>query len=326
MAPNAVCNDHIELRMAHNGKHKWCSNCEGCKWCPVIPDMELTRCALEHQPRPVGSRNKNLGVAYKAHIKQLAKCVPSTNDSLPSAECIALHKMYAALDVPARSRRNKPFPANKRDDLRVIQAYRSVCICAGNIMCSGEGEYLLGRVDGKNQKKIPHPKMEIFILDNAKVFLTTTNHDVFKSAFSAVCAICTRSELNALLHTLLQERNSNDNGKYVIEPRLQRWRQRVLLRLDAIGKRQFQSSKLLYAYWRKNGEYPRRTIKCRVQECAVMNLCVAIYNACNLGWRPSAFRTRLVGNKVMSFPYFVRDCDTRDLEKRVYKDVAVLSP
>jgi hypothetical protein len=139
--------------------------------------------------------------------------------------------MYAALDVPARSRRNKPFPANKRDDLRVIQAYRSVCICAGNIMCSGEGEYLLGRVDGKNQKKIPHPKMEIFILDNAKVFLTTTNHDVFKSAFSAVCAICTRSELNALLHTLLQERNSNDNGKYVIEPRLQRCWQRVLMGL-----------------------------------------------------------------------------------------------
>ncbi len=91
------------------------------------------------------------------------------SDSLPSAECIALHKMYAALDVSARSRRNKPFPANKRDDLRVIQAYRSVCICAGNIMCSGEGEYLLGRVDWKNQKKIPHPKMEIFILSKNKI-------------------------------------------------------------------------------------------------------------------------------------------------------------
>jgi hypothetical protein len=99
----------------------------------------------------------------------------------------------------------------------VLYAYVQVTLCVVE-----RENTVLGRVDGKNQKKIPHPKMEIFILDSAKVFLTTTNHDVFKSAFSAVCAICTRSELNALLHILLQERNSNDNGKYVIEPRLQR--------------------------------------------------------------------------------------------------------
>ncbi len=77
--------------------------------------------------------------------------------------------MYVALDVPARSRRKNAFPANKRDHVRVIQAYHSVCICVGNIICTEEGEHLLAHIDGVGQKKIPHPKMEGFMLDNAKV-------------------------------------------------------------------------------------------------------------------------------------------------------------
>jgi hypothetical protein len=48
----------------------YCSACGSCAWCPVRPGNELTRCALEHQPRAGGSRNKLMGIAYNQKSKK----------------------------------------------------------------------------------------------------------------------------------------------------------------------------------------------------------------------------------------------------------------
>jgi hypothetical protein len=51
-----------------------------------------------------------------------------------------------------------------------------------------------------------------------------------------------------------------------------------------------------------------------------MNLCAAMFNACSVGWRPSVFRPHIVGNRVVQFPYYVRNVDIEQLEHLVYAE------
>jgi hypothetical protein len=220
-----------------------------------------------------------MGIAYKASIRQLVTAHNTANKQSQKEEInTQLLQLYAILDVPTRNRRAEPFPPKKALTDRVMEAYRSVCIAAGNAICSGQGKQLLHRLEqGKNSKQLDlDPKLKTLMMDNVRVMLTSTCPFSFKMSFGTLCATLTKRQLDDLIISLIAE--CDKDGKLVITPRLLRWRERIAKGYTPMGRRLFHTGRELYKFWVSNGCFPVRHIKCRIPEESIFKLCEAIHS------------------------------------------------
>jgi hypothetical protein len=48
------CADHAQHRGKNHCQNQWCKSCSQCCWCPVLPSLLLSPCALGHHPRGKG--------------------------------------------------------------------------------------------------------------------------------------------------------------------------------------------------------------------------------------------------------------------------------
>jgi hypothetical protein len=221
------------------------------------------------------------------------------------------------LELPEKHRRKRPFDANKRDDARVKQAFRSAVKRVGEIICPGEGAYLLSTLKSYERPQRSE-RFQHLLQDNVRVLLVTTNEIAFKIALGTLCSSMTHEELNQLLTVALQL--TDDSGNYKLAPRLGRWRKRLAKHQEPMGRHMFTAGRKLYAFWREEGMFPKRFIKCRVNEDKIYNLCKLMFTYFSKGWRPSVSRPRLVGNAVICYPYYLRNADIVQMERMIYAD------
>jgi hypothetical protein len=158
--------------------------------------------------------------------------------------------------------------------------------------------------------------MQRMLNDHARILLTTHDASIFKLSLGTLCSSLSLVKVNTLLTTSLSL--MDQDGRMLIQPRLEKWRVRLNAGKAPMGKRMFIAGGRLWDFVVANGKYPTRVFKCRVPESNIMNLCAAMCNVCSVGWRPSVFRPRIVGNRVVQFPYYVRNVDIEQLQHLVY--------
>ena len=156
------CTDlsHAENRRASNGKRVECPSCFRCCFCSILEDREESECALHHYPRPKGSRNKTLFLAYKE--RQRSNVSISTEDAEARAKFTLVKE---ALRFGTKYSRTKPYTSAEKDLPTLMKMYRSGCAKLGEVLCPGNGAYL----EKKNRAASTPPSDNKFDLSIAKV-------------------------------------------------------------------------------------------------------------------------------------------------------------
>ena len=260
--------------------------------------------------------NKCLGNAYKQHLRQESS---TSNASVAVDDNFTL--LHSMVSVGKRNARVKPWPASKRDSPVVLHAYKQVCVGVGSILCKGEGNHLLKLAC----KPKPPPVFEAnsregrMFKNMAKLWLTTENAVTWKMCHAQLCTGLTLAAANACLRIILTE--EDDAGNFVVRPRLARIRARRDADKPPMGRQLFAVRRHLHAYWcENNGRLPSCRPKCRIDRDKVMTMAAWIYRTCGHGWRPGMTRSRVVGNVVTKYPYYLRDMGGAKLEAAYYNE------
>ena len=61
-------------------------------------------------------------------------------------------------------------------------------------------------------------------------------------------------------------------------------------------------------------------MKCRLDRDKVMLMSIWLHQICSHGWRPGETRSRLVGNMVVKYPFYLRDMNSAKLEETFYNE------